>query len=123
MKIAVMMIGDKVSGHFGQSDGIRVFNIDNNKILSEDKLNAQSHSSGSMPTEVINTGAEVIISGGMGKGAYSKLTEKNIKVYMTNTVNPVDAVMSYFEGGLELGKPSCSGHGHHGSNHVCACIK
>lgn len=120
MKIAVMLHGNQVSGHFGRSNGIALYDIEDNKIISEELHEAKPHANGSMPNAVLLLDANIVISGGMGKGAYSKLSSEGIKVFLATEGTAEQAVESYLNGKLYESGATCVSHSHE-HNHTCGC--
>lgn len=122
MKIAVMLHGNQVSDHFGRSNGIVLYDIEDGKILSEELHEAKPHGNGSMPNAVLSLGANVVISGGMGNGAYSKLSKEDVKVFLATEGTAEQAVESFLNGKLNQTSATCGGHSHgHEHDHTCGC--
>ncbi len=114
MKVAIVT-NDKtlVSKHFGRSQFYKIYNIENAKVIDEeirDRFSAHEHSSHShnnnhdeenhqfhghsqeaqdkhakMTAQISD--CDILIAGGMGRGAYFHFTEAGIKVIMTEIDN------------------------------------
>lgn len=126
MKIAVATIDQQtVSKHFGQSAFYVVFTVENGKITNKEIKERQahcghhksdththnhnhSHDHGSthehnakhdkMAQEIAD--CQVLIAGGMGRGAYNRFFTNGINVVMTNIQNINQAIDLYIEGNL-----------------------
>jgi len=124
MKIAVITDnGNTVSQHFGYAPYYMVFNVEGNKIVSQEKrdkaghhnlggghqehhgqggrhgFDAASQSKHATMMDAISD-CQLLIAGGMGYGAYEALKSRNIDVIITDVENIAEAVQLYLEGKL-----------------------
>ncbi len=125
MKIAIVTLdGKTVSQHFGRSPYYAIFTIENKEIKNKELRERKSvpgtqnkndsvshnHSRGhgfghandkkhdAMIEQIAD--CQVLIAGGMGRGAYERFFMKGINVIMTNKTKIEDVVDSYIKGEL-----------------------
>ncbi len=102
MKIIVASDGDdensNVSEHFGRCKYYIIW--DNGKITSIENPYV-AHSPGQMPEFIKSLGADIIISGGMGKRAVENFKKLGIKVFTGARGKVIDAIKNYSELGNE----------------------
>ncbi len=117
MKIAVTYDNGNVFQHFGHTEKVKIYIIENGKIVSE-KIEDTSATGHSLLVEFLkNNDIKVLICGGIGQGAVNALTEVGIELYSGNEGNANEIVKSYIEGKLE--QNSASNCNHHNDNHNC----
>lgn len=126
MKIAVACLGENVSEHFGHCEHFRFYTLENGKIIKEEAVLNPGHGHGSLPNFIVENGAGVVISGGMGNGALSGLQARNIEVVLGGKGKAEFAVNEYINGRLKSVDSACCNHGHdghheHGHGHTCQC--
>lgn len=107
---------EKVFGHFGSAPFFAIFDTDSQSWNITANAN-QSHPHGHCrPTDALaQTGADVVITAGIGAGAIANLMTKNIKVYQAPAGSTLaTAVASFQDGKLALmDAASCHDHDHH----------
>ena len=113
MKIAVACMKNNVAEHFGHCQNFNVYDVDNEKIVSEKSVLNPGHKPGFLPNYLNDMGVNVIISGGMGGGAIDIFNEKNIEVVTGASGNAKVAVESYLNGTLKSNGSVCHEHQHH----------
>jgi predicted Fe-Mo cluster-binding NifX family protein len=138
MKVAVVSDDQTtIAAHFGRAQGFMVYTVEDGKVVSKDWLpntftahmhghaqqehGAGQHGHGHGP--VLNALAEcdAVISGGMGRHAYTDLTKSGRRVFITSEIDAEKAVNLLLSGQLtdmpEL--TCCHGHDHqHGHGHA-----
>lgn len=115
MKIAVATSDNLVSEHFGYCELFRVYNVCDDKIIeSEDILNP-GHKPGFLPIFLDKHGIDVIISGGMGKGAIDLFNKKDIEIITGASGNTDEIIKMYLSGKLESNNLICNSHSHSNS--------
>jgi len=117
MRIAVAKTGGVIAPHFGHSEGFEIYEVEENKILSTEFITSPEHRHGAMPDFLGQQNINVLIAGGLGQGAVTKLSERGIDVISGISGHPTDAVRKYVEGSLSSSGVPCSGHDHHHDHH------
>jgi predicted Fe-Mo cluster-binding NifX family protein len=112
MRIAVAKTGGVIAPHFGHSEGFEIYEVEENKILSTEFITSPEHRHGAMPDFLGQQNINVLIAGGLGQGAVTKLSERGIDVISGISGHPTDAVRKYVEGSLSSSGVPCSGHDH-----------
>lgn len=109
-------IESPISGHFGRCPFYVIIDLEENKVSRVQTVSnpfLQQHQPGNIPDFINQQGAQVIISGGMGKRAFGFFQQHGIKV-ATGAQGRVDkALQDYLNGDLFEGEPTCAGGGHH----------
>ena len=111
MKIAVPVIQDQLSMHFGHCDQFTIFEIDekNKQITGKSDHKPPAHEPGVLPKWLSELGVNVIIAGGMGQRAADLFIENSIKVFIgAQEKNPEELVSNYLDGCLVTGANTCS---------------
>lgn len=109
-RIAVPVVQDRLSPHFGHCEKFTFFEIDaeNKKILRKESIPAPPHEPGLLPVWLHEKGTDFILAGGMGQRAQGLFEEKGIRVLVgAPSDNPQVVVENYLNGTLELGKNIC----------------
>jgi predicted Fe-Mo cluster-binding NifX family protein len=131
MKIAVASEGTKVSQHFGHCANFNVFEIENDKIISSVSIKNGDHEHGCVPDFLNTSGVTLIITGGIGGGAVTKLKNMGLDVIMGASGDAKAAAEAFISGTLKSSEVLCSEHqhgdahdghscgGHHGDGHSC----
>jgi predicted Fe-Mo cluster-binding NifX family protein len=119
MKIAaVTSDGKTIHPHFGEALGFIVVTLEDNKIVAKDVRNlaeelvqeptphhnsneGQPHQCRSGKLLELITDCNLVLSGGMCKGVFSKLQRAELSPFLTDVVNIDQAVQTYLEGRLE----------------------
>lgn len=85
IRVAVPMMGDKLSEHFGHAEKFAFFEIENGKVLATEIEPAPEHFEGSFPQWIKDKGADVVMVAGIGPKAIEMFESFGIKV-ITNVV-------------------------------------
>ena len=108
MKIAVPVAGERMCAHFGHCEKFALVEVEENKIVKIQFLTPPSHQPGVLPQWLNQNGAEVIISGGMGKRAQSFFENYGIKVVLgAPSETPEKLVEQYLSNTLVTGENIC----------------
>lgn len=123
MKIAVTFDknGD-VFQHFGHTEQFKIYEIENNNIVSSHVLSSDGEGHGALAQLLESENIDRLICGGIGGCAVNALSEAGIEIFAGITGNADNAVKAYLEGTLEqTTSPNCNHHGehHHGEGHSC----
>ncbi|HBG70311.1 MAG: hypothetical protein A2W93_11950 [Bacteroidetes bacterium GWF2_43_63] len=120
MKIATPLTSDnQIDGHFGHSINFRIFDISENKTISE-TFDVQSTGCGckSSIAGVLGThGVKIMLVGGIGEGAIHVLGNVGIQVIRGCSGNAEAAVKQYLAGNLTDGGDTCNEHEHGSCGH------
>lgn len=120
MKIAVTYEKDtgNVFQHFGHTEYLKIYNIENNNIEKEQIINVNGQGHGALATLLSNNSVEILICGGIGSGAIESLEKLHIKYYAGVTGNSDEAIKNFLNNSLVYNKnPKCNHHD--SSNHSC----
>lgn len=108
MKIAIPVANDKLSLHFGHCENFFIFQVDNDLIISSEKLTPPPHEPGVLPKWLNELGVNLIIAGGMGQGAQVLFAKNNIDVVIGAPADaPKTLVENYLDGSLISGENAC----------------
>jgi len=110
MKIAIPIINEQLSTHFGHCAQFYLYQVDEktNEIGEVQKLTPPPHEPGVLPRWLKEMKVDIIIAGGMGQGAQQLFTQYDIKVFVGAPVKePEELVKEYLEGNLTIGNNAC----------------
>ena len=110
MRIAVPVVGGRLSAHFGHCEAFALFDIDQskNELIGRDVLGSPPHEPGALPAWLHEKGADVIIAGGMGRRAQNLFAQNGIRVVFGAAADePERVVQTYLDGTLESGENIC----------------
>ena len=121
MKIAVTYDNGDVFQHFGRTEEFKVYNIEDNKVVSSEVVSSNGRGHGELVQVLKEINAEVLICGGIGEGARSVLVENGIRLYGGTSGNCDEKVERLLSGELEYtAEANCSHHEHEGDGeHNC----
>ncbi|MCD6216692.1 NifB/NifX family molybdenum-iron cluster-binding protein [bacterium] len=115
MRIAIPVVGGKISGHFGRCEEFLLYdtNDETKEISNHDSVVSPRHQPGLLPEWLRELGVNAIIAGGMGQRAFQSFSDNNIEVITgVNTDDPRQAVLDYLAGTIESDGEICD-HGRH----------
>ena len=81
MRIAVPFEGGMVYQHFGHTEQIKVYDVENGKIVKEQVMDTQGHGHGALAGFLSGLNVQALICGGIGGGARMALAEAGITLY------------------------------------------
>lgn len=115
MKIAVTYENGNVFQHFGHTEQFKVYDVEEGKVINEEILEAGGSGHGALAGLLAGCKTDILICGGIGKGAQDALAEAGIKVYGGVTGDAGKAVEDFLAGRLNYNPDiQCSHHeGHH----------
>ncbi len=114
MRIAIPVSGGRLSGHFGRCETMALIDVDPaaKRVESMREVATNGHQHGLLPPFLKQHGVGVVIAGGIGAGAASKLEAASIEILAgAPGENATALAEQYLEGKL---KPLVAGCGHHG---------
>lgn len=110
MRIAIPIVQEKLSPHFGHCEAFALFDADpdTGSILDHRTVPAPDHQPGLLPRWLAEQGAEMIIAGGMGGRAQDLFSQQGIRVVVgAPREDPALIVERYLAGTLETGGNIC----------------
>ncbi|MGN1318195.1 MAG: DUF134 domain-containing protein [Lachnospirales bacterium] len=122
MKIAVTYENGNVFQHFGHTENFKIYNIEDNKVLSSEIVSTNGTGHGALAGFLTEMGVDTLICGGIGAGAQNALADVGIKLYGGVKGNTDEAVESLLKGSLNFNpdvKCNHHGHDHHHHGHSC----
>ena len=119
MKIAVSCENNQVFQHFGHTPEFAVFEAQDEKIMSEEKLSCEGSGHGALATLLANAGVEVLICGEIGGGAMNALARENIFVVGGAEGDVRQAAEDFANGRLKVRANFHCNHHDHEDGHSC----
>ncbi len=121
MRIAVPFENGNVFQHFGHSEQIKLYDVENGNIISEKVADTNGSGHGALAGFLVSCEADALICGGIGGGAKSAISEAGIRLYAGVSGSADEAVRALLDGTLEFTEDvTCNHHGHdHGEGHAC----
>lgn len=116
MKIAVSYDNGKVFQHFGKTEAFKVYEVEDNKIISSEIISSNGTGHGALAGLLAEQAVEVLICGGLGGGAQTALSEAGIEVCAGAKGSADEAVEAYLKGELVSTGVNCD---HHHEDHNC----
>jgi predicted Fe-Mo cluster-binding NifX family protein len=112
MKIALPSRDNQVDGHFGHCEYFSVFSVDDNKIISEKRVDppAGCGCKSNIVPVLSEMGVTVLLGGNMGSGAVNILEDHGIKVYRGCAGEPRKVAEDWLAGNINDSGKSCSEH-------------
>ena len=110
MRMAIPIVGGKLSPHFGHCEEFALIDVDSEKkeVLKEERVPAPAHEPGLLPGWLAERGTNIIIAGGMGGRAQGLFASQNIEVLVGAPVeDPGVIARAYLAGTLQPGQNIC----------------
>ncbi len=117
MKIAVASSKEMVSEHFGHCEDLNFFEIMDGKVVDEKMLANPNHDCKSLPQFLKDNGMEVLITGGIGKGAMDRCLAQGIEVISGAKGEAKNAAIEFSNGNLKSTGEMCQGGHNHEHDH------
>ncbi len=114
--------GDKLAEHAGHGVYFKIYEVDQeagltgSKVIKIDKehtLHNLLHNPQTNPAEHEVLTSQILLTGGIGMGAISKLAQMGVRAYIVEEKNPDEAVQKLIEGNLRAVDPNAYQHTHH----------
>ena len=118
MRVAVTYDNGEVFQHFGHTENFKVYEVENNAIVSSEVISSNGQGQGALAGVLAMNQIDVLICGGIGKGAQMALSEAGIELCAGASGDVDKAVLSYLEGTLVNTGSNCDHH-HHDGEHAC----
>ena len=107
-KIAIPTKNKALCAHFGHCDAFAIFEIEDNRVVSESFIVPPPHQPGILPGWLAEQGVTHVISGGMGHKAISLLNQFQISSHVGAPNKPAtDLVNDYLSNNLVTGNNQC----------------
>lgn len=115
MKIAMPKNEELINQHFGKSKKFSIVTVEDNKIVDIKDISTESlqHNHGGLSSLLVEEQVELVITGGIGQGAYDALIKEGLKVVRGARGKIEDILQQYLNGDLEDKKIMCNHHGEH----------
>ncbi|CDE84635.1 dinitrogenase iron-molybdenum cofactor biosynthesis [Clostridium sp. CAG:273] len=127
MKIAITYENGKVFQHFGHTEKIKIYQINNGKIVSENIVDTSVCGHEKLVEFLKNNNIDILICGGIGQGAKDALSKANIQLFGGVSGNADDVIEKYLLGQLKYNENVNCEHHHIEGEHHCEnhnrCIK
>ena len=110
MKIAIPVVEDRLSPHFGHCEEFALIDVDSEKkeIVQTQMLPSPVHQPGLLPRWLHEQGATVIIAGGMGGRAQDLFVQSGIRVIIgAPSEEPKAIVKAFLSDSLQTGENIC----------------
>lgn len=127
MKIAVTYENGKIFQHFGHTEYMKLYDVENHQVVSSQVVSTNGHGHGALAGFLLEQGVDVLICGGIGGGAQQALRRVGIQLYGGVSGEADRAVEAFLTSQLQYNpNVQCSHHGeghhHHGGDcgsHSC----
>lgn len=115
MKIAIPKDGEMLNQHFGKSRSFAIISVEDSEIKGIEEISAETllHNHGGLSDLLVSSGVSLVITGGIGAGAYNALTDKNLMVIRGASGRIEDVLQEYVKGSLKDKESLCNHHGEH----------
>ena len=111
MIVAVVKDGERVSSHYGQSEGFVMAEVEDGSVKSRSTVPAPAeHSCGGLAQLFVQHQVDTVIVGGIGGGAIGHLNAAGINVVAGASGNIEEVLSSFIDGSLIPGEAVCGGH-------------
>ena len=81
MKIAVTYENGEIFQHFGHTEQMKLYLVEDNKVVASEVLSTNGSGLGALAGFLQANGVDVLICGGIGGGAQMALKDAGIKLY------------------------------------------
>lgn len=119
MRVAVTYENGQVFQHFGHTEQFKVYDIEDDRIVSEQVVDTNGQGHGALAGFLSNAQAEVLICGGIGGGAQAALADAGIRLFGGVTGSADEAVKAYLAGSLGYNPDVRCDHHEHEAGHSC----
>ena len=117
MKIAATYDNGNIFQHFGKTEFLKVYEVEDHKVVSSEVIGSNGTGHGALAGLLAEQGISVLICGGIGGGAQSALAEAGIELCSGAQGDADAAVEAYLKGELVSTGVNCDHH--HEEGHSC----
>lgn len=109
MIIAIPVVNEQLSQHFGHCQYFMFFHVDNEKNITETENKIPPpHEPGVLPKWLAGEKADVIITGGMGMHAQQLFNNYGVRVVLgAESGDPLQVAQDWLKGKLHTGDNAC----------------
>lgn len=118
MKIAVTYEDGKVFQHFGHTEAMKIYEVEDNLVVSQEVVSTNGSGHGALAGFLAEQGVHTLICGGIGGGAKTALAEAGITLYGGVSGDADGAVDALLKGELQFNPDIQCSH-HHQGEHDC----
>lgn len=112
-------VDSPVDQHFGRAPVYTIVDTDTDAVETVENDSHHFGGSGHPPEIVADAGAEVVVAGGIGRGAVTRFEDRGIPVYRGATGTVAEAIEDWEADALEqVGPEDVHGHGHDHGDHA-----
>lgn len=121
MKIAVTYENGQIFQHFGHTEQMKIYTVENNAVASAEVISTNGSGHGALAGFLKDCGVDVLICGGIGGGAQMALADADIKLYGGCSGDADRAVENYLNKTLMYNPNVKCDHHDHDHGHDCHC--
>ena len=118
MKIAVTYDNGNIFQHFGRTESLKVYDVEDNKVVSSEVIGSNGVGHGALAGLLADRAVDVLICGGIGGGAQQALYDAGVELVAGAEGDADQAVEAYLKGELISTGANCDHH-HHEDGHSC----
>jgi len=120
MRIAVTYEDGQIFQHFGHTEQMKVYDIEEGRITGERVVDTTGSGHGALAGFLSGLEVDTLICGGIGGGAQAALAEAGIRLCGGVSGGADEAVRAFLAGTLDYSADvQCSHHDHHGEQGHC----
>ena len=121
MRIAVTYENGQIFQHFGRTEQMKVYDVQDGEIVSSEGVSTNGSGHSALAGVLTGLNVEALICGGIGGGAQAALAAANIRLYGGVSGGADEAVEALLRGELRYDANVRCGHHdhHHGADHAC----
>lgn len=118
MRIAVTYENGQVFQHFGHTEQMKIFDVENGQVIAEQVMNTAGSGHGALAGFLSGNKVDTLICGGIGAGARQALAQAGIRLYGGVTGSADEAVRALLAGSLNYNEDvRCDHHSHEHHGH------
>lgn len=114
MKVAIAINENMCPEHFGHCKSFKIYDIENDKINSDEYVENPGHKPGFLPKFLKEKGVNTIIAGSMGDKAQQIFKFNNIEIIVGVNGKADDIIKLYMTKKLVSDNSVCNKHEHEG---------
>ena len=117
MRIGVTYENGQIFQHFGHTQQIKVYDVEDGKVINSAVIDTAGNGHGALAGFLLNSNVDILICGGIGGGAQVALANAGIKLYGGVSGDADAAVEALLANNLAFNpNVQCN---HHGEGHTC----